>query len=124
MNHEFRPPLEETHSGGAGAPHSATAPDHTVRGVLQGAIQKVMEEIDRHEQQAKRHLQQAEDLRKELLEGIRIVKQEARASAKAATRTEPADGAAASVDSTDASAAAKPPRAESKKKSAGRKGKK
>lgn len=106
------------------ADDGARPPESSVRGILQGAIQKVMDEIDHHEQEARRHLQQAEDLRRELQEGFRIVKQEARASAKAAARSEPGDDAGVSEETKDPSATARPPRGESKKKPGGRGAKK
>jgi len=38
--------------------------------MLREAIQKVMEQIDSHEREAKKHLQQAAELRKDLRESI------------------------------------------------------
>lgn len=119
MIDEVRSPVGNAMSGQSAPPPS----EGSVRGVLQGAIQKVMAEIDQHEHAAKRHLQQAEDLRKELQEGFRIVKQEARASAKA-SRAETADGVGTTVESTEPPEAVKAPRAEPKKKAGGRRAKK
>ena len=48
-------------AGGAGSQSMRGA-----SGVLREAIQKVMEEIDHHEREAKKHSQQAKDLRSEL----------------------------------------------------------
>lgn len=120
------PMIEEVRNpAGSAAPGESSPPasESTVRGMLQGAIQKVMAEIDHHEHAAKHHMQLAEDLRKELQEGFRVVKQEARASAKAA-RAETTDGLGTSVEPTAPEEAAKSPRAEAKKKAGGRKPKK
>jgi len=45
-------------------------PEAGVKGILQVAIRKVMQEIEHHENEARRHLQQAAELRKELRESI------------------------------------------------------
>lgn len=49
---------------------AGSAADSGTRAVLRDAIQKVMDEIQHHEREAKRHLQQAQDLRKELRESV------------------------------------------------------
>ncbi len=116
MIEEIRPPVEDA-STCQTVPPAKPAAEGTVRGVLQEAIQKVMAEIEHHEQEAKRHLQQAEDLRRELQEGFRIVKQEARASARAAA----ADVGTAVAEPTDSTPTA---RADAKKKAAVRRSKK
>ncbi len=100
------------------------ATDSTVRGMLQEAIQKVMDEIEHHEQEARRHLQLAEDLRKELQEGFRLARQEARAKTALAPRTAPADGNSAPVEAIEETAGTRPPRADAKKKTGSRKGRK
>jgi hypothetical protein len=41
-------------------------PDSPTKGMLREAIQKVLEEIAHHETEAKKHLQQAQELRKDL----------------------------------------------------------
>ncbi len=46
------------------------------RGMLRGAIQKVMEEIEHHERQARHHLQQAAELRKALRESISFLQEQ------------------------------------------------
>jgi hypothetical protein len=51
-------------------------PEGHSKGVLRDAIQKVMEEIEHHEREAKRHLQQAEDLRKDLRESFAFMLQQ------------------------------------------------
>jgi hypothetical protein len=92
--------------------------------MLQEAIQKVMDEIEHHEQEARRHLQLAEDLRKELQEGFRLARQEARAKTALAPRTAPADGNSAPVEAIEETAGTRPPRADAKKKTGSRKGRK
>jgi hypothetical protein len=53
------------------ATSSAEEPSaRNTKGVLRDAIQKVMEEIAFHEQAAKKHLQQADELRKDLRESF------------------------------------------------------
>ncbi len=61
------------------------------RAVLRGAIQKVMDEIQHHEREAKRHLQQAQDLRKELRESVAFLQAggQAAKAAEAAKVSEP-----------------------------------
>jgi hypothetical protein len=46
------------------------------RGILREAIQKVMEEIEHHEKEARHHLQQAAELRKALRESISFLHEE------------------------------------------------
>jgi hypothetical protein len=50
-------------------------PESSTKGLLRDAIQKVMEEIDYHEREAKRHLQQAEALRKDLRESFSFLEE-------------------------------------------------
>jgi hypothetical protein len=54
----------------------APPPDSRTRGMLRDAIQKVMDEIERHENEAKKHLQQARDLRRELQESFAFAQKE------------------------------------------------
>jgi hypothetical protein len=46
------------------------------RGILREAIQKVMEEIEHHEREARKHLAQAAELRKALRESISFLHEE------------------------------------------------
>ena len=46
------------------------------KGILQEAIRKVMEEIEHHENEAKKHLQQAAQLRKDLRESIAFLQEQ------------------------------------------------
>jgi hypothetical protein len=57
-------PARTAASASAGASESGT------RAMLRDAIQQVIDEIDRHECEAKRHLEQAQELRKELRESV------------------------------------------------------
>jgi hypothetical protein len=54
---------------GAGPQESST------KGMLREAIQKVMEEISYHEQEARKHMQQAEALRKDLRESFAFLQE-------------------------------------------------
>ncbi len=51
-------------------PQADERPESGTRGVLRDAIQKVLEEIAHHETEAKKHLQQAQELRKDLRESF------------------------------------------------------
>jgi len=53
-----------------------TPPESQARGILRDAIRKVMEEIERHEVEAKKHLQQARELRKDLRESIAFLQEQ------------------------------------------------
>src|SRR5438105_420586 len=99
MNEESHLPVGGTH--GKSTAETPTELETTVRGILRDAIQKLMNEVEHHEQAAKRHLQQADDLRKELQDSFKIVKQEVRAktaAAAAATRHEQVDTASAPAE--------------------------
>ena len=115
---------DETASPAEGSPSTAPAaqtpgaPEATVRGILQEAIQKIMDEIGHHEQEARRHLQLAEALRQELQEGFKIARQEARAKSATGGR-EPADGTSEPA-ATDP-AVPQPARAGARKRLGGRK---
>ncbi len=61
--------LPKTGEPGAAAPPEEQA-ESSAKGVLREAIQKVMTEIAYHEREAQRHLQQAEELRKDLRESF------------------------------------------------------
>jgi hypothetical protein len=65
-------------------PHAAERqPDSSTKGMLREAIQKVMEEIAYHEREAKRHMQQADALRRDLRDSFSFL-QERRGEAKPA----------------------------------------
>jgi len=68
-------PVIEAHSRGdrtdGSPPPAAEGGSESETGrMLREAIQKVMEQIDSHEREAKKHLQQAAELRKDLRESI------------------------------------------------------
>jgi len=63
------------------------------RAALREAIQKVMDEIEHHEREAKRHLQQAQELRKELRESVAFLQ----AGGQPAKPAKPAETAEASA---------------------------
>jgi hypothetical protein len=65
------------------APRPEAAPESSTRGMLREAIQKVMDEISYHEREAKKHLQQAAELRKDLRDSFAFL-QERRGDAKPA----------------------------------------
>ncbi len=64
-------PTEPTPVDGpaAGGPPEVP-PESSTKGMLREAIQKVMSEIEYHEREARNHLQQAEELRKDLRESF------------------------------------------------------
>jgi hypothetical protein len=85
---------EETLSHAADANSSqssggAAQEDGSARGILRDAIQKVMEEIEHHERQARHHLQQATELRKALKESISFLHEQGE---KKATPASPKGG--------------------------------
>src|SRR5436305_2039710 len=58
------------------APGAAESPqESSTKGMLREAIHKVMEEIDHHEREAKRHLAQARALRKDLRESFSFLQE-------------------------------------------------
>ena len=72
--------------------HSAAEPpESSTKGMLRDAIQKVMDEIEFHESEAKKHLQQAQSLRKDLRDSFSFL-QEKRGEGK--TSPPPAEGRA------------------------------
>jgi hypothetical protein len=109
----------------AGAP---PLEESSTRGMLRDAIHKVMEEIEYHEREAKKHTQKAAELRKDLRESFAFL-QEKKGDAKPAKPAEPSrpdtsvDGAAkgrpkdAAADKPQRAGAKKePPAAKAKKK--------
>ena len=55
------------------------------KGILRDAIRRVMEDIERHEDAAKRHLQQAADLRKDLRDSIAFLQKQGEKAVAAGT---------------------------------------
>jgi len=56
---------------GSAPPETPEAqPESRTRSMLREAIQKVMEEIEHHEKEAKKHMKQAEALRRDLRESV------------------------------------------------------
>ena len=64
-------PDKNDHSGGESA-----APESKARGMLRDVIHRVMQEIEHHETEARRHLQQAAELRKDLRDSIAFLQAE------------------------------------------------
>jgi hypothetical protein len=84
--------------------------------LLREAIHQIMEEIEHHEQEAQRHLQQAQALRKELRESLAFLRAEGRKGQTA----EPPGGTSeqgTEAKGQEVAAAPKGPRAGSKKPS-------
>jgi hypothetical protein len=67
---------------------AAASAESGTRAILRDAIQKVMDEIAHHEREAKRHLQQAQELRKELRESVAFLQAGGQASKVAETGDE------------------------------------
>ena len=97
------------------------------KGVLRDAIQKVMEEIAYHEQAAKKHLRQADELRKDLRESFAFLQdREGKSKIPALSEENPAlpPALAENKDKTKEGAAAEGrSRGNPKKKTGGAKGK-
>ena len=89
-------------------------------GVLREAIQKVMEEIEHHEREAKRHSQQARDLRKELRESFSYLLEQGEKEKLAAAP----EGLPGMSEEVKQPPAGKRPKPEGKAKGAAKKGKK
>ena len=116
---EAEAPATPSRGGASGRPAMRGA-----AGVLRDAIQKVTEEIEQHEREAKRHSQQAKDLRAELRESFSFLlgqggKEKAAAAERRAEVTPPESAGTAAEETP----AGKRPKAEGKKKAPGRKGK-
>jgi hypothetical protein len=74
---EDRTAVANTTPAGASADETeATAPESKARGMLRDVIHKVMEEIEHHETEARRHLQQAAGLRRDLRESLAFLQAE------------------------------------------------
>ncbi len=115
---ESEAPATPGRGGASGGPAMRGA-----AGVLRDAIQKVTEEIEHHEREAKRHSQQAKDLRAELRESFSfLLGQGGKEKAAVERRAEatPPDVADTAAEET---AAGKRPAAGGKKKAPGKKGK-
>jgi hypothetical protein len=68
-------------TAGHDAPAQSAAEEHVesrTREMLRKAIQNVMGEIEHHEAEAQKHLQQAAELRKELRDSLRFLQAQAR----------------------------------------------
>src|SRR5437762_492413 len=113
---------EETfEKSAAEARESFTAPAmRGASGVLREAIKKVMEEIEHHEREAKRHSQQAKDLRKELRESFSYLLEKGEKEKLAAAP----EGLPGMSEEVKQPPAGKRPKPEGKAKGAAKKGKK
>ena len=87
--------------------------ESTTKGMLREAIQKVMKEIEHHEREAKRHLQQAKALRKDLRDSFAFLQErkDDEPSDVARETSEEAEG-----EATDVARVSKPQPGKSKKK--------
>lgn len=78
----------------AGEPGVATPPEgqeeSSAKGVLREAIQKVMTEIAYHEREAQRHLQLAQELRKDLRESFAFMVEQGASERPSSVPEEPA----------------------------------
>src|SRR5262249_33805699 len=99
-------------------------PESGTKGMLREAIQKVMKEIEFHEEEAKRHLQQAEFLRKELRDSFSFLQdQKGKGRPTAALPTSNSDSASEPEATAKTAHVAATPRrqpAKSKKQHAGK----
>jgi hypothetical protein len=119
---EIRPP--EIASGTPESPKFETAeasapPETNAKGMLRDAIHKVMEEIELHEREAKRHLQLADTLRKELRDSVKfMIEQKDGMTARAASaKDRPSKTTESSQpESATASAVEKRPRPRKKRR--------
>jgi len=110
-----------SHAADAGSnqsvPTGGVGQDDGARGLLRDAIQKVMEEIEHHERQARHHLQQATELRKALRESISFLHEQGEKKATPSSAKGRADKpASASAEEKGKPAAAASARKRPKKK--------
>jgi hypothetical protein len=99
-------------------------PESRTQSMLREAIQKVREEIIHHETEAKKHLQQAEQLRKDLRDSLAFLQQLGGQRTKTSAPQEGASARhtqAASTAKKEAGSAPRHHRAGAKKKHAGKK---
>jgi hypothetical protein len=68
------PVTDGSQESAAQAAVSTEPPESKTQSILREAIQKVMEEIEFHEKEARKHRQQAEALRKELRESVAFLR--------------------------------------------------
>jgi hypothetical protein len=88
----------------------------SARGILRGAIQKVMEEIEHHERQARHHLQQAAELRKALKDSISFLHEQGEKKATpSAAKAARSDKPGAPEDKTKQGASVNRPKRPKKK---------
>jgi hypothetical protein len=73
-------------------------PESSTRGILRDAIQKVMDKIEYHEREAKKHLEMAADLRKDLRESVAFLHEQGAERRPAKATGEGSAGAAAPAD--------------------------
>jgi hypothetical protein len=112
----------------AGAAQAEATPDQVesrTKGLLREAIQKVMDEIDHHEKEAQKHLQQAKALRKDLQDSFSFLRGQEGKGKPPQTLNEPKSPDTEVNQRTEAAAPAqKRSPGMSKKKPAGSRGKK
>jgi len=92
MSDESHSPASSDHAVSAallGAPTSDPLPDESsTKGMLRDVIHKVMEEIEHHEREAKKHTQKAAELRRDLRESFAFVQEARKGDAKPAKAEE------------------------------------
>jgi hypothetical protein len=117
-----------TKEQGTAASHKpATPADESIaRGVLRDAITKVMEEIQLHEREARRHLKLAEVLKRDLRESFAFLQERGggRKRAEAPAASSSATGASEQAEEKPAAGSPASPRQSTRKRRRGRKGKK
>jgi hypothetical protein len=123
MADESHSPPNSDHAVSAallGAPTNDPPSDESsTKGMLRDVIHKVMEEIEHHEREAKKHTQKAGELRRDLRESFAFVQEAKKSDARPAKTEEskPAESSA-KVKSKDAPADDKSHKASAKKKPA------
>jgi hypothetical protein len=115
-------PSRENPEASAPPPAAEVQPESHARGILRQAIEKVMEEIEHHEEEAKKHSQQATQLRKDLRESIAFLQAQG-AKAVPTGHAGTAAGSSTTEKAKGGAAPSKPARAGTKKKHVGKKSK-
>ena len=76
-------------SSGDASENEDAGPESKASGMLRDVIHKVMEEIEHHESEARRHLQQAAELRRDLRESLAFLQTEGEKRPRMAVPTQP-----------------------------------
>jgi hypothetical protein len=114
------------HSSSASATHDAVSPpdEGGAKEILKDAITKVMEEISHHEKEAKRHVKQAESLKRDLRESFAFLQEKRAAKHRGDTTPDTTSNASEPAAASAADATTPSIGRSARRKRRGRRGKK